>query len=396
MKTEKQSSIVPKLRFPGFTDDLSWDYATVAELVETITPPKKLLTSSYRLEGRFPIIDQSRSEVCGWTDDDDAVITKPLPVIVFGDHTCVLKFVQQPFAQGADGVKIIRPISSVSTEYLFQQLSHRPLVMEQYKRHFSTLKNKHVCFPCLKSGEQQKIADCLGSLDDLTATQEQKLEALRQHKQGLMQQLFPQPGETVPRLRFPEFQSLPGWGFHMLSSVSEVNPKNDGLPKRFSYIDLESVRDGKLHGNKEIDRDSAPSRAQRLLRRKDIIYQSVRPYQRNNLFFNIEDGSDYVASTGYVQLRAHESPEFLYQFLHTDSFVSSVLARCTGSNYPAINHSELSSIPVLLPRKGEQQKIADCLGSLDDLISAHEQKLESLRQHKQGLMQQLFPTTENL
>ena len=201
----------------------------------------------------------------------------------------------------------------------------------------------------------------------------------------------PKPSNLVPKLRFPEFRDGPRWDLLTLSSASDVNPSNDGLPELFIYIDLESVKSGMLIERKEITRDAAPSRAQRLLSRKDIIYQTVRPYQRNNLLFDINDGYEYVASTGYAQLRAYECPEFLYQLFHTDSFVNSVEARCTGSNFPAINPSALASIHVALPRKPEQQKIADCLGSLDDLIAAEGRKLEALRQHKQGLMQQLFP-----
>ena len=199
------------------------------------------------------------------------------------------------------------------------------------------------------------------------------------------------PSPLVPKLRFPEFRDGPRWDLLSLSSASDVNPSNNGLPELFIYIDLESVKSSMLIERKQITRDAAPSRAQRLLSRKDIIYQTVRPYQRNNFFFDINDGYEYVASTGYAQLRAHECPEFLYQLLHTESFVNSVLARCTGSNYPAINPSVFASIHVAQPRKPEQQKIADCLGSLDDLIAADGRKLEALRQHKQGLMQQLFP-----
>ena len=199
------------------------------------------------------------------------------------------------------------------------------------------------------------------------------------------------PAPFVPKRRFPEFRNGPRWNLLTLSSASDVNPSSDGLPEVFIYIDLESVKSSMLIKRNEVTRDAAPSRAQRLLRRKDIIYQTVRPYQRNNLFFDINDGHEYVASTGYTQLRARECPEFLYQLLYTDSFVNSVLARCTGSNYPAINPSDLASIHVALPRKPEQQKVADCLGSLDYLIAAEGLKLESLQQHKQGLVQQLFP-----
>lgn len=251
----------------------------------------------------------------------------------------------------------------------------------------------HLVLPDVE--EQRKIADCLGSLDDLIAAESRMLETLRRHKQGLMQQLFPQPSATVPRLRFSEFRDWPEWDLLALSSACEINPRNDGLPDRFIYIDLESVKNNLLIDRKEIARDAAPSRAQRLLSSKDIIYQTVRPYQRNNLLFDVYDGNEYVASTGYAQLRTRECPEFLHQLIHTDSFVNNVLARCAGSNYPAIKPSDLASIEVALPPKTqEQQKIAECLGSLDDLIAAKGRKLDALRHHKQGLMQQLFPSLE--
>lgn len=94
---------------------------------------------------------------------------------------------------------------------------------------------------------------------------------------------------------------------------------------------------------------------------------------------------------GYAQLRAFESNKYLFQYLHNDRFVARVIAKCTGSNYPAINSSDLSEIKTEIPKIEEQQKIADCLFSLDDLITAQNQKVEALKQQKKGLMQQLFP-----
>ena len=195
----------------------------------------------------------------------------------------------------------------------------------------------------------------------------------------------------TPKRRFPEFRDAPGWEEKSINSISDVNPSHDGLPDSFVYIDLESVEQGKLVAQKVINREGAPSRAQRLLSKRDVIYQTVRPYQRNNLFFDVEDELDYVASTGYAQLRAHASPAFLFQLLHTNDFVNKVLAKCTGSNYPAINSSDLATIEVAVPSPAEQKKIAECLSSLDGLITAEGRKLDALRDHKCGLMQQLFP-----
>lgn len=196
----------------------------------------------------------------------------------------------------------------------------------------------------------------------------------------------------VPKLRFPEFREAVGWTDKPLKAAATINPTNGGLPETFVYIDLESVDAGALKAKTQISRNGAPSRAQRIVECGDIIYQVVRPYQRNNLLCEFEDNKDYVASTGYAQLRAKGSNRFLYQSVHTDLFVGRVIAKCTGSNYPAINSSDLAEIHLPLPPTlAEQYKIADCLDSVDALIAAQGRKAEALRAHKKGLMQQLFP-----
>jgi len=192
----REGETQPRLRFPEFQATGEWAESTVEEIIATVTPPKKLQTSDYQTEGAFPIVDQSQDYICGWTDDTEAVIDKGLPVIVFGDHTCALKFIDRPFVQGADGIKILRPKRGFDVRFLFCALEANPVMQETYKRHFSLLKEKKLSFPDPKSGEQQRIADCLTSLDDLIAAQTQKLDALKTHKKGLMQQLFPSAEEV--------------------------------------------------------------------------------------------------------------------------------------------------------------------------------------------------------
>ncbi len=195
-----------------------------------------------------------------------------------------------------------------------------------------------------------------------------------------------------PRLRFKQFEGQGEWEEKRLREVCEINPGGERIPASFIYIDLEAVSDGKLHCERVVQRNDAPSRAQRVLKSGDIIFQTVRPYQKNNLFFEaVNDEYRYVASTGYAQLRARGSEKFLYYSVLEDGFVERVIAKCTGSNYPAINSSDLSDITLFTTSLPEQQHIAATLSSLDDLITAHADKLEALRQHKRGLMQQLFP-----
>lgn len=181
----------PRVRFPEFRGAGDWRWSQLGDILVTITPPKKLPTSDYQQQGEFPIIDQGQNLIAGWTDDSESVLRNPLPVVAFGDHTCALKFVDFPFSQGADGLKIIRPNRIMTVEYLYNSLQAYPVNSGEYKRHFLDLKEKLIAFPDVETGEQQMIANCLTSIDGRIAAQGDKIDALKAHKMGLMQQLFP-------------------------------------------------------------------------------------------------------------------------------------------------------------------------------------------------------------
>ncbi len=191
---------------------------------------------------------------------------------------------------------------------------------------------------------------------------------------------------ATPKLRFKEFDE--DWSKTTLSDIAEINPPSSSLPDKFIYIDLESVKNGRLLAENNIELKNAPSRAQRLLQKDDVLFQVVRPYQQNNLYFE-KEGS-YVASTGYAQIRAHANSSFLYHMLHEEQFLSEVINRCTGTSYPAINSKDLSSIEVYTPSLKEQTKIATFLSAVDSKIDELIQKHELLTDYKKGMMQQLF------
>lgn len=130
---------------------------------------------------------------------------------------------------------------------------------------------------------------------------------------------------NVPNLRFPRFNNE--WQLKYISDFCICNPKSEPLNRNFVYIDLESVNKGLIVGSlKEIQKDDAPSRAQRVLKNNDILFQSVRPYQKNNLLFNqYISNVQYVASTGYIQIRTSEDVDFVYQLLNTNHFNNEVM-----------------------------------------------------------------------
>ena len=196
---------------------------------------------------------------------------------------------------------------------------------------------------------------------------------------------------NVPHLIFPEFSGE--WEMVSLQDIATINPKSDPLQNTFIYIDLEAVEKGELRKIQEIMREEAPSRAQRVIDNNDILFQCVRPYQKNNYIHRILNTSNqqWVASTGYAQIRTTELPNYIYHLLNTDEFNRKVMVRCTGSSYPAINSEDLATIHLYYtPDKKEQLKISRLLDLLDKRIATQNKIIEDLKKLKSAISKHLF------
>lgn len=177
-----------------------------------------------------------------------------------------------------------------------------------------------------------------------------------------------------------------------LKDIASINPTSV-LPDTFHYIDLESVKDGKFYNKKQkISKEEAPSRAQRVVVENDILFQTVRPYQKNHLFVSNQLNGE-VASSGFTHIRVDAnkaSARYIFQLLHSSIFNQKVNLLCTGTSYPAITSISLASIPFRLPSLPEQEKIAEFLSALDDMITLQESKIELLDKQKKGYVQRIF------
>lgn len=198
----------------------------------------------------------------------------------------------------------------------------------------------------------------------------------------------------VPKLRFKreDGTEYPEWRYARTDEIAEINPKTSDLPNRFYYMDLGSVSRGAWQEKTITDKDNAPSRANRLASVGDVFFQSVRPYNMGHFFFEEEYEYPVVASTGFIQLRTTQEyyNGFIYQLLYEDRFNAEVNIRCTGSNYPAINSENFSDIEMLFPCLEEQQKIADFLSTVDEVIAQSEAEVQNLEQQKKAAMQKIF------
>jgi type I restriction enzyme S subunit len=128
------------------SDQATWTQRTVADcLVPTSFRSKRQIqTREYQTRGRFPIIDQGQAAIAGWTDDEYAVIDSPLPVVVFGDHSRTLKFIDRPFARGADGTQVMVPTAGIEPLFFYYACKFIDVPARGYNRHFGQLKPESV------------------------------------------------------------------------------------------------------------------------------------------------------------------------------------------------------------------------------------------------------------
>ena len=235
------------------------------------------------------------------------------------------------------------------------------------------------------TAEQQKIAECLSSLDELLAAQARKVAALKSHKKGLMQQLFPREGETQPRLRFSEFHIAGDWEPKTLVDACRMQ-----AGKYIQAADIKALNAVGMfpcyggNGLRGFTETYSHDGVYALIGRQGALCGNVK--LASERFYATEHAVVATPKQGVEVLWLY----YLLNLLNLNRFA-------TGQAQPGLSVDVLEKVPVKIPSdEREQQSIASCLSSLDTLITAETQKHEALKTHKQGLMQHLFPSTEEV
>lgn len=385
MKPAAKRAFKPKLRFPEFQDAGEWSEKQLKDVLDYERPENYIVTDTNYQKIGTPVLTANKSFVLGYTPEENGIFND-VPVIIFDDFTVDKKYVDFPFKVKSSAIKILKTRGKNNLKLIFEVMNQIKFAASEHKRYYiSAYQNLFVRLPEPK--EQQKIADCLSSLNELITTEAQKLDTLKAHKKGLMQQLFPAEGETLPKLRFPEFWDAGEWDIKPLGEVGEnldsrrvPITEQDRVKGEIPYYGASGVIDFV----------------------KDFIFDE-------DLLCVSEDGANLVARTypiafsisgkTWVNNHAHvlRFKERSTQVI-VENYLNSIKLNdfLTGMAQPKLNKAKLDIIPIPLPDLPEQQKIADCLSSIDELTTAQTQKLDALKAHKQGLMQQLFPTLDEV
>lgn len=424
-KTEARPSLVPKVRFPEFRGAEQWKGVPLSELVSALDagvsvnsgdrPATEneigILKTSAVSNGIFEpqenkvVFDEvEKGRVKERVQEDTIIISRMNTPALVGANAYVetgLKNIYLP-----DRLWAAKSKPGTSMRFVAAILGSdkgRAALSRLAKGSSGSMKNitkpdvLAFLIEAPSSAEQQKIADCMSSVDELVAAQARKVHALKIHKKGLMQKLFPREGESQPRLRFPEFQNAGEWEEQSIgdfgkvvtgSTPSTVQPRfyGGGIP----FVSPADISDRRFVDQTKITLTADGLAEARLIRAGSILFVCIGS-TIGKAAQSIRDCATNQQINAVVPSSMH-SDGFVYFAL---SFASERIALLAGKQaVPIINKSIFSSVRLRVPKLNEQQRIASCLSSLDALIAAEAQKLEALNSHKKGLMQLLFPSPE--
>lgn len=424
-ENKKTSALVPRLRFPEFREAEEWQLEPLGKLAKRRAVKNvgvehtRVLTNS----AEFGVLDQREyfeKDIANQGNLEGYYIVEK------GDYVYNPRISASapvgPISKNNVGTGVMSPLYTVfrfdSSNNDFFAHYFKSSHWHQYMRQASSIGARHdrmsitnddfmgLPLPVSKPEEQQKIADCLSSLDNLIAAETQKLDTLKTHKKGLMQQLFPREGETVPRLRFPEFRGAGEWTSKPLSKVCNVlqgygfpetlQGKSDGQYPfcKVSDISRAVAENGGLlaEATNYVGDDELVILRARLIPKGATVFAKIGEALRlNRRAYVLKECLIDNNATGLKAIDGVADDYFVYQL----SQLIDLNQHCGGA-VPSVNKSTLEEIEVVVPGLDEQKRIAESLVSLDALIAVQAQKLDALKAHKKGLMQQLFPVLDEV
>ena len=406
MRMSKKKEIVPKLRFPEFQGN-SIDFVHGNRLFESITNKNH--------NSNLPILAITQDQGAVPRDQIEYNVTvtdKSLSnykVVEVGDFIISLRSFQ-------GGIEYSRFKGICSPAYIILRKREENISELYYKYFFKTWKyiqslnrnlegirdGKMISYSQFSSvkvpyprsfKEQQKIADCLSSIDELIDAETRKLTALEKYKKGLMQKLFPAEGKALPEWRFPEFQGCGEWKSKSIGKACKMfsGGTPDTSKKEFYGGTIPFIRSAEINKSSTelfITEEGFKNSSAKMVKKGDIL---IALYGANSGEVALSK-IDGAINQAILCLRHETNNVFVYHyFTHMKNRIISKYIQGGQGN---LSGQIIKSVNLYFPKTEEQQKIADCLSAIDTMITEQSNKVEQLKTHKKGLMQGLFPSLE--
>ena len=352
-----------------------------AEVVRDVSAGNaKLLRSEFEKAGQIPVVDQGQDFVAGYTNDSAyQFCSEELPVVIFGDHTRALKYIDFPFAMGADGVKVLKPNTNCDVKYLYHYLRHAHIPSAGYSRHFRFLKDLRIPLPSLS--EQQRIADILDKADALRAQRRAALAELDTLTQSIFLTLF---GDLVTNSKgWPETKTL-GDVADIASGITKGRLLKGQATREVAYLAVSNVQDKALNMGvvKTIDATEAEITRFRLQNDDLLLTEGGDPDKlgrgtlwngeldeciHQNHVFRVR-GTDKAVDPLFLNwlVGSHRGKQYFLRSAKQTTGIAS------------INMTQLRAFPLLLPPLKLQQDFARRITAIETLKSRHRTALAEL------------------
>jgi type I restriction enzyme S subunit len=390
-----KAELTPMLRFPEFRKADKWKQMLIESVCTSFSGGTPSTSQKEYYGGDIPFIrsaeiDRDKTELFlteqGLNNSAAKLVSKgDVLVALYGANSGDIAVAK---INGAINQAILCLKSISSNTFIYHYLSHRKnwviatyLQGGQGNLSGDIVKSISLGFPELP--EQHKIAACLSSLDNLIAEQGRKIDSLKTHKKGLMQQLFPREGETQPRLRFPEFRDAGAWEIKTVGDVFQVT-RGEVLSMTLVTNKASTESPFPVYSSQTKNNGLAGFYS-------DFLYEDAITWTTDGANagdVNYRPGPFYCTNVCGVLINTNGQANACVAALLNS--VSRKHVSYVGN--PKLMNGVMAKIEIPFPELPEQKRIADCLISVDDLISSETQKLDALKTHKKGLMQQLFPS----
>ena len=374
-----------------------WELLPFTDCLKKVKTGKKpsIPKTDYQESGEFPVIDQGASFVAGWTDSTESIISDNLPVVVFGDHTRIFKYVDFPFALGADGTKLLYP----NEDILYPRFFHYALLNlnvpnKGYNRHYRYLQEFSVACPALP--EQHTIARVLQTIQEAKATRQREIELERERKAALMDYLFSHGTKGEPRkdteigeipeswevARLGDHCSKPDYGYTESANDSPVGPK---------FLRITDIQNDVVNWEKvPYCVCSEETKEKYLLKTGDIVIARIGA--TTGKAYIVNDCPEAVFASYLIRVRTKDNllPTFLAQYLRTNNYWKQINQSKGGRLKGGVNIPILARLVLPLPHLSEQQQIADTLQAFDTKIAALEQEAQHLDELFHAMLDELM------
>lgn len=353
----------------------------------------KIQTSEYLKNGTYPIIDQGQDNIAGYFDTENGLF-KDVPAIVFGDHTRIVKYIDKPCFLGADGVKLLCPVSkNTNCKYLFYQLAHADIPNTGYNRHFKWVKALEFKIPSLE--EQNHIVNVLDKISTLITFRKQQLAKLDELVKARFVEMF---GDSVANTKnFPSTT---------LETVMTVFPQNGLYKPQTDYVQddtgipilrIDAFYNGKVTNWNTLKRliCSETEIDRYLLKENDIVINRVNSIEYLGKCAHIVGLKEKTVFESNM-MRFHMDEKkvnavYVTEVLCAEDIYRQILRRAKKSvNQASINQEDVKSLEILVPPLSLQNQFSAFVERVDKQKQTVQQSLEKLELMKKALMQEYF------